>query len=268
MQRIALLTPPGVISSTLFKQLELVAHKHNHRTNKVENDMDVFETTHVPPYGYGKTHGLTKIVRVVPRPLVLEVTDALQSLLGTNEDASDVTLNDLKAGLRQVLRFHCRLSHVAAHTALLSVPFMQMVKEPESIPEMIESFLIPKDTPEPIKDSDEDAADDDSVTLFDSEEANGARMLSYVQEKSPTVNILHVLDQVLLEEMKLTKNLTVWPCPGFWASGEPTAPTKLSNFTQRLAKQLSPDCSDPLVSCFVARDKCEAAGDGVCAGQK
>lgn len=268
MQRIAVLSPPGVISSTLLNEVEKIARKHNRRKTKVNADIQLIESTHVPPYGYGKTHGLTKIIRMVPRPLVLEATDALQAVLGLDQDASDVTLNDLKSALRQVLRFHCRLSHVAAHTAMLSVPFLDMVSNPESVEERVETFLTSKDTPEEAAESNEgEETDDDSMSLFDSEEAYGARMLSFVQEKSP-VDVLHVLDQVLLHEMKITKNMTAWPCPGFWASGEPSSPTKLSTLTRRLAKQLAPDCNDPLVTCFVGRDKCEAAGDGDCKGEK
>ena len=85
VQRVAILSAPGRIVAPLLDQAKLIMNQHNHRVkqgeSKIENEIEIIPTTHVPPYGYGKTHGLTKIVRMVPQPILLEVTDALQSLL-------------------------------------------------------------------------------------------------------------------------------------------------------------------------------------------
>lgn len=272
VQRVALVAPPGDISGSLLNRLEQVMLQHNHRSKKEHLlDIDVVETTHVPPYGYGKTHGWTKIIRLVPQPLTLEVTDALQNVLEPGESHRNITLLDLKAGMRQILRFHCRLSHVAAHTATLSIPFMDLLDDPMEITKTIQSFLAPGDNLQgKAVDDDtitESIADDDQAGLFDSEESYGTQMLSYVQSISG-VNVDDVLDKVLMEEMKKTNNMTQWPCPSFWAAGDEPEPLKLSPIVQRLAKALSPDCSAPFTSCFVARDKCEEKGDGLCKGNK
>jgi hypothetical protein len=79
------------------------------------------------PYGYGKTHGYTRIISVVPQPLLMGATDTLKaaveslSSLSTPVSKNDITLNDLKAALRQQVRYTCRLNHIAAHTAIWSV---------------------------------------------------------------------------------------------------------------------------------------------------
>jgi len=271
MQRVALISPPGDIASSLLNEVERIVHQRNRQQHKTEPDIEVIQTSHVPPYGYGKTHGLTKIIRLVPQPLVLEVTDALQSLLEAGETHHDISLLDLKAALRQILRFHCRLSHVAAHTAMLSIQFMDLLTDPGEVSQRLRTFLAPNDIPEANEGDDdviaEFAGDDDQGGLFDAQETYGTQMLTYIQKISKA-DINKVLDEVLLEEVRKTKNMTAWPCPSFWAAGDDPEPLKLNTLSQRLARELSPDCSDPMSSCFVPRDKCEAAGDGLCRGNK
>lgn len=269
IQRVALIAPPGDISSALLNHAEEVMHQHNR--HHPDQPIEIIPRSSVPPYGYGKTHGLTKIIRLVPQPLLLEVTDALQSVLEPGESHRDVTIDDIKAALRQVLRFHCRLSHVAAHTAILSIGFMDLVQNPASVTERLETFLAPDDhAKNPGEEDDamlEFMPDDDRGGLFDAQESYGTQMLTYLQSATDQ-EIGRLLDDVLLEEMALTKNLTLWPCPSFWAAGEASSKTKLSSITQRIAKALIPDCSDPFATCFVERDKCEAKGDAECAGNK
>jgi hypothetical protein len=271
VQRVALISPPGDISLSLLNRMEQVMIHHNHQHDKDSLDIDIITTSHVPPYGYGKTHGWTKLVRLVPQPLTLEVTDALQNILEPGESHKDITLQDLKAAMRQILRFHCRLSHVSAHTATLSIPFMDLLSDPGATTRAIQSFLAPGDAiGEKGTDDDgikESVADDDQAGLFDAEEKYGTQMLTYIQSVSH-VNVDEVLDQVLLEELKKTKNMTKWPCPSFWAAGDEPDPLKLSPITMRLARALSPDCDAPFTSCFVPRDKCEGKGDGLCKGNK
>jgi hypothetical protein len=271
VQRVALVSPPGDIALSLHNRMEQVMLQHNHRHSKDSLDIDIITTSHVPPYGYGKTHGLTKLVRLVPQPLTLEVTDALQTILEPGESHKNITLQDLKAATRQILRFHCRISHVSAHTATLSIPFMDLLSDPRETTQAIQSFLAPGDTfGEKGTDDEritESVADDDQAGLFDAEEKYGTQILTYIQSVSH-VNVNEILDQVLLEELKKTKNMTQWPCPSFWAAGDEPDPLKLSPITMRLARALSPDCGAPFASCFVPRDKCEEKGDGLCKGNK
>lgn len=266
VQRVAILAPPGEISSSLLSKVEEIAHHHNKRHDREEPEIEVFERTHVPPYGYGKTHGLTKVLRLVPQPLLLEVTDALHSVLAHGETAASLSLNDIKAALRQIIRFHCRISHLSAHTALYSVDLEELMLEPDKIKKKLQKFLIPKDLQESVEADDEVeyAPDDDQSTMFEALELIGTQLLSRIQED---VDIKRVLDQVLVDELKNSKNLSVWPCPSFWSAGEPDDPNQLSPIVQRLARALSPDCNDAYGQCWVQRDKCEASADGPCKGK-
>jgi hypothetical protein len=246
-RRVAVIAPPGDLFAT--ERLQAITQSHD--------NLELIVRTHVPPYGYGKTHGLTQVIRFIPQPLLLQVTDALQSLLQHGETHAIITLSDLKAGLRQILRFHCRLSHLAAHTALLSVA----ATEDEERSSVLQSFLFPDEKPPSVEPNNNN--DDDPDALYQVHAADGTQTLTHVQSLS-RVNVLKVLDQVLLEELQRTRNLTIWPCPSFWSAGDAPDPTKISPLVQRLAQALSPDCEDPYAKCWVERDKCEAAGDARC----
>jgi hypothetical protein len=82
--------------------------------------LEIVPTTHIAPYGYGKTHGYTRLIRIVPQPLLVGTTDTLIAAIKEVDDneAKHVTLDDIKASLRQQIRYHCRLNHISAHTAL------------------------------------------------------------------------------------------------------------------------------------------------------
>ena len=75
-------------------------------------DVDLVWSTHVPPYGYGRNHGWTKIVR-----LYRDTADHAYSLL---QATGSVDAALVEAQTRLLVRWHCRLSHVAAHTKMLS----------------------------------------------------------------------------------------------------------------------------------------------------
>lgn len=269
VQRVALIAPPGQIYNPLLRSVERIVERHNSREDKKEFNIELFQVSHVPPYGYGKTHGLTKVLRLVPQPLTLEVTGALQSLLEPGETHAIITLADLKAGLRQILRFHCRLSHLAAHTAIMSVEFNGILDDPRDVISRLRKFLVPVDAQEDGATDDEPSlqVDDDHNGLFQAEESYGTQVLSHIQQVE-NVDVNQVLDSVLLDELQRTNNLSRWPCEPFWASGEPENPTEISVLVQRLAAALSPACDDAYVNCWVARDKCEAKRDGICSEAK
>ena len=107
-----------------------------------------FHKTNINSYGYGKTHGFTKIIRLVQHPIVGEVIQALNAAASKINSSSIYSKSDattsmietdghiyfasqmdliskdrpfMSNGLRQIVRWHCRLSHVAAHTLLHNV---------------------------------------------------------------------------------------------------------------------------------------------------
>jgi hypothetical protein len=287
VQRVALLAPPGHLSGSLVNRIEKIVSDHNNLPDVVK--IQLIQTTHVPPYGYGKSHGYTKLIRLIPEPLLLEVADALSGVLRPGESHTAFTVADVKAALRMMLRFHCRLSHVAAHTALLSVKFMDLFADPMGTTRAIRDFLSPtlgeqrtkqdrsEENGKATDDQDVDAEvaiDDDQASLMDAELAYGSQLLTHIQlhgldgGRNRTVGrgILDILDHVLLEEFQMTKDLTVWPCPSFWSSNDNGEP--LSELARRLAQKLSPNCDDPYNSCFVPRDQCEFQGDALCIEQQ
>ena len=278
VQRVALLAPPGHLSGSLLTRIERIVKEHNQAAKESNGSIlpiKLIQTTHVPPYGYGKTHGYTKMIRLIPEPLLLEVADAMSGILRPGESHTLFTLSDVKAALRMMLRFHCRLSHVSAHTALLSVKFMDLFADPARITQELRDFLSPglKNPAEGTGEDDKEVAiDDDQASLMDAELAYGSQLLTHVQQHgldggraNRTVgrSLMDLLDQVLLEEFQKTKDMTVWPCPSFWSSHDSDEPS-LSEWAQRLAQQLSPNCDDPYNSCFVPRDQCEFKGDALC----
>lgn len=275
VQRVALIAPPGDIASALYNRIQNIVHEHNNRQDNSKKDLDieVHLTSHIPPYGYGKTHGLTKILHVTPQPLLLEVTDTLTSVLDVGETIRSITLADLQTTLRMILRMHCRLSHVAAHTAVDSIDVKELLIDPSRVVAELRQFLIPNDaTTDTIEDNDDDnlvlALDDDQGEMVSAELAFGAQILTSVQSVSGR-NVIEELDRVLVDELTKTRNLTNWPCLSFWSAADDNnddnnKKTGLSPRTVRLAKALSPDCNDPYNHCFVQRDKCEFLGDAVC----
>lgn len=119
-ERVGILAPPGSTTKTLLKLVNfLTKHGRTGPDGKVIQ-LQVIPTTHIPPYGYGKTHGWTRLIRVVPQPLLVGATDTLRwSVMVENQTM--VSFNDVKAALRQQIRYHCRLNHISAHTAIWTV---------------------------------------------------------------------------------------------------------------------------------------------------
>jgi hypothetical protein len=186
---------------------------------------------------------------------------------------TDITLRDIKAALRQIIRLHCRLSHVAAHTAIFSLYITELKSNRMEEMNRIRTFLgyLPTD-------GITDLTLDDETNRIHSSLSFASNLLTQVQKEDITVNIITVLNQVLLDELSISKNLTAWPCESFWSVGDDVINNNnnknnnnnnlhhpSSSIIQKLATALSPDChNDPTIQCFVQRDKCEANGNAVC----
>ena len=200
---------------------------------------------------------------------------------------NDLTLNDLKAALRQQIRYHCRLNHIAAHTAMWTVGVEEFATTGKDVlVETAQEFfgldlkqenLINQVIVEYNKLIDNDESNrggiekEDSLVQLDSMYREAAGLMSLLQRKEgklktkkKTNDILKILDDVLLDEMKLSNDLTKWPCESFWTVGEPDNRLELSPIIRSIAKAMSPNCTAPYTSCFVNKDKCEARGDGEC----
>jgi hypothetical protein len=260
VQRVALIAFPGDVRSALAQNLDQLKQLHQVRATEDEPEIDVIVRASVPPYGYGKTHGLTRIVRIHPRPLAVEATTALQSALDSSEEMlmTSITLADLKAAVRLVLRFHCRLSHVSAHTAILSLQMNDLLSDGgNAATKQLQAFVAPT-----IGES--TAFNHQYDQPIASAEGFASQLFSRLR-KEYGVDVWKVMDDVLVDELDKTKNFSAWPCLSFWAVGDEPNVFDLSPIVQRIARSVSPDCmNDALANCWVGRDKCEAHGDGPC----
>ena len=94
--RIALLAPPSDVADALWRWYEALVRKGDKKLA-----VSFARTSAAPPYGYGKNHGYTRIVRLA-LPL-------LASAAASGADAARAP-----AFLKQHVRWHCRVSHVVA----------------------------------------------------------------------------------------------------------------------------------------------------------
>jgi hypothetical protein len=128
-ERIAILAPPGQTTTQLLKLIRSVVAKGQKEKGSTTQQLEIIPTTHMAPYGYGKTHGYTRMIRVVPQPLLVGATDSLLAAVkemaaqssSSSAAVGDITVEDIKASLRQQIRYHCRLNHISAHTALWTI---------------------------------------------------------------------------------------------------------------------------------------------------
>jgi hypothetical protein len=265
------LTPPGLAQQLLDRTVRAVASYYNrNQRDPSDLDIEVVTTTHVPPYGNGTTHGWTKIIRFVPQPLLLQVTDALHGILVENvESFRLISMEDIRAALRQVLYFHCRINQAATQTALLSLRMDDVFREPLESAKQIHEFLTTSSSVHAggiVWDDHEMPNDDDQELIFEKMQSWGSLLLTQL-EASYGIDMHDALDKVLLEEFQKTQNFSSLLCPSFWRAGESDKPLRMSLFTLRLAHQMSPHCSDSkddYAVCIVERDWCESNGDPIC----
>ncbi|KAL3906490.1 MAG: hypothetical protein SGARI_003985 [Bacillariaceae sp.] len=221
----------------------------------------------MPPYGYGKTHGYSRLIRVVPQPLLVGATDSLLAASKEMESSGEkqpLTLDDMKGSLRQQIRYHCRLNHVSAHTALWTLGLEDVAEMQTDELEFLDLERGDETVVEAILAEEMKVDNENAISKLDHLYAKGAMVLSLLQTKNEGAEILQILDQVLLDEMRISKNLTAWPCESFWTVGEPKNRLETSPILKRISQAMSPNCSAPFTSCFVKRDKCEYADDGKC----
>ena len=247
--RIGFLAPPFSGSETLIAMLNKAARKDLIATGTIEN------STHVPAYGYGKNHGWTRIVRLVRR-VVPHALSTLNSAGATTTTTTTTTtsteLFDLQ--IRQLVRWQCRLSHVAAHTKMLTVFMDDVILRPVIELDKILSFVGIR------------AARSD---LVEASNAFGRQLqadldmhgVDYNPTSHAVIEHLDILPQNLIEpalaslesEMTTTDTLAKWPCKSFRELEK-----KLPNLSLSLpipAKELAADCGSPKVVCSVPYDQ-------------
>ena len=248
-ERIAIMRPPGEFGDLFEQFVSNVVDVYGSNTTA---NLELLPTAHVPPLGYGKTHGYTKIIRLLVSPLMTQAADLL-----LNQE-EDVSVQDLNQVTRQVVRWHCRLNQVAAHTSLLTVTFDSIISQAQSVREDICHFLNlqPKDNVQHFMDDGFLETDDLELVM---EKIQKILLKANSQISKPIHDFIH---QVIQDELDKTNNLQNWPCLSFWSVGGDSK--ELTPVARKVAAAFAPNCSADFAHCGVARDKCEERGDPIC----
>jgi hypothetical protein len=275
--RIGIMVTPGYISNGLgnwIKESLIEVGK------KSGNELEVVITAHVPVYGYGKSHGFSKLIRVtLPQPF--DSADAfLHEKLQEKLDSSKIdrmkppSKIEIETLVKLLMRWQCRLSHVSAHTSMISITLYGVLYNPQMALEHILKFVFTNDWEweggkgdrvwkdiNPTKEAAafielEDTRTTDSSYLkrvFEDVKVIQAQLEQYLNLDA---SVTSIIQNAFKEEMDLSEDLTHWPCPSFWEGVE-----KL-----KLNSWLVPDCREghPWIKCTINRDKCEVKQDPVC----
>lgn len=276
-------------------------------------DIDIVVTSHVPVYGYGKSHGYTKLIRFVILPLSLAAYDAYtcMSLLSTMTGGDGISIADsslrgsqsiimkpasamtpptpasIGMVLRLMMRWHCRLSHVAAHTATVTIFLEDILRDPSVALGRILSFVWRDDwewegggkkiqSPENGNKENKASGVVDDEHLVVDHDGSLQRLLDLTLLVLSTYDDAGYVDEFkksLLDafaaEMGLSKDMTVWPCPSFWngVNSNGGVEDDQMRIIHQISTEIVPDCShgNPFVRCTVNRDRCEVRGDLQCA---
>jgi hypothetical protein len=111
--RIGIRIPPGYIGRSFGDWIADALGIDDGGGGIPSDDIEIVITSHVPVYGYGKSHGYTKLVRLVTLPLSLAAYDAYyysfsssSSSMGPGDNLSSVTEDDVRRdeGLSSSLR--------------------------------------------------------------------------------------------------------------------------------------------------------------------
>lgn len=282
LPRIGILAPPGMIGHYFFLLIKDVLEFAD---PTVHSRLELVETTRVPPYGYGRNHGMTKIVHILSSWMRVAVADAIYSTEKNNGDNfSDDDMvrpseEENVAVLKQLVRWHCRLGHVSAHTSLLTVPLADIISDLVGSVSKVLRF-IDKDLETNIMEqhkSEENMKFEEKVNaILDEKKLTSVALfenaLIDIEEKSIASLLLSPssshniqsdpFDLALKEELEKSNNLKNWPCDSFW-NLEISEQTSSAPFL--VGDKLIPDCSNEFVTCSINKDKCELKRMSSCA---
>ena len=234
LKRVAYIHTGTKASTELFNIM-----KEAFRQVDVEKNIDLIKTSHVPALGYGKSHGWTQIIRVMPSPLLLETLETMEFHKGQKLQLQQATdLSIATQGMRQIVRHHCRLSQVAAHTALYNIDLTSgdILKR---VMHVMEEIL---------------GSDLKSSGLNSFLETSMPNVSKMNAQYSVNAEYMDAFTSTLQDELDSTNGLKKWPCRSFWDINEITQDAK------NLAQEFVPECDAEFVKCTVQFDVCEMNG--------
>lgn len=202
---------------------------------------------------------MTKIIRIVNGPLMNQAIEAISKVDQTDISSSDGSYIHMLSGVfQQMIRWHCRLNHVSAHTFIYNVHLDY--KNLIDLTSVLVRFIVS----DVGKSFSEDFRHIDQMKQVDAYVTTAIKRWSHHHYSSISGSLLseHVmqrLEQILMKELNDTKNLTNWPCMGFWDVQDIDSPV-----VKGIATELVPDCKAQYTKCSVKKDLCEEKGDKDC----
>lgn len=213
--------------------------KEAFRLVDIEKNIDLIKTSHVPALGYGKSHGWTQIIRVMHSPLLLETLETMEFHKGQKIQLQEATdLSIATQGMRQIVRHHCRLSQVAAHTALYNID-LTSDDISKRVMQMMEEIL------------GKDLKSSGLNSFLEKAMPNISKMNS---KHSVDTEYMNAFTNILQDELDSTNGLKKWPCRSFWDINE------ITQDATKLAQEFVPECNAEFVKCTVQFDVCEMNG--------
>eukprot|EP01038_Epipyxis_sp_PR26KG_P006904 gene6904-9456_t len=237
IQRIGLLSPDKKSMEIILKMIKSTNFQS---TNKITVELVV--DSHVPAYGYGKNHGWSRIIR-----LVTGIVPHAYSILKSTTD-NQVKPELFALQIRQLMRWHCRLSHVAAHTAMLTIFADDLINRPVFELERILTFLNYKASREELLQATQPSNSDKNIL---NELISSFRIDSNSNSNIPE-NLLLIAENTINDEMKISKDLTKWPCKSFRELDKTV--TSLGGELPLKSYELAANCSNSFVTCSVPYD--------------
>lgn len=252
--RIGFLAPDPQGMSSLLGLLNKASKKD------LAKDFNVVLDTHVPPYGYGKNHGWTRIVRFVHR-ITPQAEALLRRAAAASPPASSASAASAGAGataiipslyelqVRQLVRWHCRLSHVAAHTRMLTVYMDDLAVR--AVPEIYQilSFIGFRGNRQDIV----EAVEAMHAQVIQELGVGHLSPLGTSVQHEVNASLAEAGIKAITEEMGVTGGLQKWPCQTF-NHLDGTNKKESVNLPLK-AKTLAADCSGEYVVCSVPVDR-------------
>jgi len=296
--RIGIMIPPGIISHSFATWIEKVLERTG---DEVHMEIEILVTSHVPVYGYGKSHGYTKLIRFVTLPMSLAALDAYLWSVVSISDSGDMGLDAVMELVRQnlahppsadfigralqlVMRWHCRMSHVSAHTAMLTLTLEDVINDPSITLASVLGFVWredweweghgnhhPTQRPPPQRgwkhEAEELVRNHESGSLLQTMLDQASLVVRETTSSAGGLAFRKAIQGAFASEMKRSSGMTSWPCPSFWEGVESGSDKDNEvRALQHVAGEMVPNCSDddPFVRCTINKDRCEVKHDAKC----
>lgn len=222
--RVGLVALPHTGAELLMDLLNELNSKNN---GKVK--FEIIYSLNVPAYGYGKNHGWSSIIRI-SRRLIHNAYAIVKknNLLTTNN------MDIFESQVSQLSIFHCRNSHVAAHTRMLTVFMDQLYSRSLFELENIITYI---------------GLEYDRKWLVSISSDFRDKLAKNLYETSIPWNYYQAGLKTLKSELELTDTMSMWPCRSFRKD------VKLSSLLPIKPHEIAANCSLSFVTCSVGFDR-------------